>query len=193
MERLPSKHINTICHTASSVSSDIFAAEKQLCVMNGTIMYILLGKWSLKPDWWGELHVFLYCMYTVCVLHLALLSPAYSPPAARTMWTSLPLLPLTLWPIGFLSAICRLTLGPATISRHSLIESQVLEVQCYTDRAVSLPIDKDRRLGGLDPPQSWWGHVDKGVTSSLGRYCVSGTLLGLRDNGYPLLQWRLCS
>lgn len=78
------------------------------------------------------------------------------------------------------------------ISRHSLIESQVLEVRWYTDHSVSLPTDKDCcwRIG---PPQSRLGHVDKGVTSALGRYCVGGTLLGLRDNGYPPLPRRLCS
>lgn len=87
------------------------------------------------------------------------------------------------------------SVGPRSacaISHSSLIESQVLEVRWYTDHTVSLPIDKDcsRRIG---PPQSRWGHVDKGVTSGLGCYCVAGTLLGLRDNGYPPLPIRLCS
>lgn len=63
-------------------------------------------------------------------------------------------------------------------------------MQWYTDHTVSLPIDKDWRIG---TPQSRWGHVDKGVTSGLGWYCVGGTLLGLRDNGYPPLPRRLCS
>lgn len=60
------------------------------------------------------------------------------------------------------------------ISLHSLIESQVLEVQWYTNHIVSMPIDKDCRWR-IGPPQSRWGHVDKGVTSGFGRYSVRGT------------------
>lgn len=78
------------------------------------------------------------------------------------------------------------------ISCHSLIETQVLEVQWYTDHTVSAPKDKALcwRIG---PQQSRQGHVDKGVTSSSGRYSVCGTLFGLRGNRYPPLPGRLCS
>lgn len=78
------------------------------------------------------------------------------------------------------------------ISCHSLIETQVLEVHWYTDHTVSAPKDKARcwRIG---PQQSRQGHVDKGVTSSSGRYSVGWTLFGLRGNRYPPLPGRLCS
>lgn len=80
--------------------------------------------------------------------------------------------------------ICHLWAGAQrarAISRHSLIESQVLGVQWYTDHTVSQPVDKACcwRIGRL---HSRWGHVDKGLTSSSGWYSVNGTLPAVKDN-----------
>lgn len=99
------QHINTICHTACR------RQRLHICPF-------------FSPE---EKHQKLYKAFSVTQRRRVLpgcnagslsasFNLSFSPTAGPTMRTSLPLPALTLWPIGFLSAICRPTPGPCYLS-----------------------------------------------------------------------------
>lgn len=100
IQTFPSKHINTISHTFTGVTC--FQRRGNTTSRIGRVKWIL-GSFKLDSQW--LIQVFLY------VLSMRVLQPALLAATGPTVWTSLPLLPLTLRPIGFLSAIWRPTLS----------------------------------------------------------------------------------